>query len=81
MGQDFPKDIDLIHLQHIWNPYIQVMAWWAFQKKIYIITSVECLNPDHNGKKKLPCFYTRKAIQGGAYSTAQMEQQHKSFGI
>jgi hypothetical protein len=32
------KDIDLIHLQHIWNPYIQVMAFWARKNIPYIIT-------------------------------------------
>jgi hypothetical protein len=26
------KNIDLIHLQHIWNPYIQVMAFGAEKK-------------------------------------------------
>lgn len=75
------KDIDLIHLQHIWNPYIQVMAWWAFQKKIpYIITPRGMLEPwimAHNPwKKKAALFlYQKKAIQRAAHihATAQME--------
>jgi hypothetical protein len=32
------KNIDLIHLQHIWNPYIQVMAFGQKRKIPYIIT-------------------------------------------
>jgi glycosyltransferase involved in cell wall biosynthesis len=74
-------DIDLIHLQHIWNPYIQVMAFWAFQKKIpYIITPRGMLEPwimAHNPwRKKIALFlYQRKAIQRAAHihATAQME--------
>jgi hypothetical protein len=32
------KNIDLIHLQHIWNPYIQVMAFKQENEIPYIIT-------------------------------------------
>jgi hypothetical protein len=27
MVPNYSKDADVIHLQHIWNPYIQVMAF------------------------------------------------------
>jgi glycosyltransferase involved in cell wall biosynthesis len=75
------KDIDLIHLQHIWNPYIQVMAFWAYKKKIpYIITPRGMLEPwimAHNPwKKKIALFlYQKKAIQRAAHihATAKME--------
>jgi glycosyltransferase involved in cell wall biosynthesis len=75
------KDINLIHLQHIWNPYIQVMAFWAYQKNIpYIITPRGMLEPwimaQSPYKKKLGfLLYQRKAIQRAAYlhATAQME--------
>jgi len=75
------KEIDLIHLQHIWNPYIQVMAFWAYQKKIpYIITPRGMLEPwimaNNPWKKKLALFlYQRKAIERAAHihATAQME--------
>lgn len=78
------KDIDLIHLQHIWNPYIQVMAFWAYQKKIpYIITPRGMLEPwimTHNPwKKKIALFlYQKKAIQRAAHihATAQMEAKN-----
>lgn len=39
-------DVSLIHLQHIWSPYIHVMAWFARKKKIpYMITSRGMLEP------------------------------------
>lgn len=84
------KDIDLIHLQHIWNPYIQVMAFWAYHKKIpYIITPRGMLEPwimAHNPwKKKIALFlYQRKAIQRAAHlhATAQMEADNiKALGF
>jgi glycosyltransferase involved in cell wall biosynthesis len=68
------KDIDLIHLQHIWNPYIHVMAFWAYKKKIpYIITPRGMLEPwimAHNPwKKKIALFlYQKGAIQRAAHS-------------
>lgn len=75
------NDIDLIHLQHIWNPYIQVMAYWAYKKKIpYIITPRGMLEPwilaQNPWKKKLGLFlYQKKAIQRAKciHATAQME--------
>jgi glycosyltransferase involved in cell wall biosynthesis len=78
------KNIDLIHLQHIWNPYIQVMAFWAWKKNIpYIITPRGMLEPwimAHNPwKKRVAMFlYQRKAIQRASYihATAQIEADH-----
>jgi glycosyltransferase involved in cell wall biosynthesis len=84
------KDIDLIHLQHIWNPYIQVMAFWARKKNIpYIITPRGMLEPwimAHNPwKKKIALFiYQKKAIQRSAHihATAQMEADNiKELGF
>ncbi|WP_426092459.1 glycosyltransferase [Flavobacterium sp. DSR3-2] len=84
------KDIDLIHLQHIWNPYIQVMAFWAFQKKIpYIITPRGMLEPwimaNNPFKKKIAlALYQRKAIQRATHihATAQMEADNiRSLGF
>lgn len=75
------KDVDLIHLQHIWNPYIQVMAFWAYKKKIpYIITPRGMLEPwimaNNPLKKSIALFlYQRKAIERAAHihATAKME--------
>jgi glycosyltransferase involved in cell wall biosynthesis len=84
------KDIDLIHLQHIWNPYIQVMAFWAFKKKIpYIITPRGMLEPwimaNNPWKKKIALFlYQKKAIQRATHihATAQMEADNiKELGF
>jgi glycosyltransferase involved in cell wall biosynthesis len=84
------KNIDLIHLQHIWNPYIQVIAFWAYQKRIpYIITPRGMLEPwimAHNPwKKKIALFlYQRKAIQRATHihATAQMESDNiKALGF
>ncbi|MBK0368797.1 glycosyltransferase [Flavobacterium agrisoli] len=84
------KEIDLIHLQHIWNPYIQVMAFWAYRKKIpYIITPRGMLEPwiinrNHWKKKIALFFYQRKAIQRATYihATAEMEAQNiKALGF
>ena len=84
------KDIDLIHLQHIWTPYIQVMAFWAYQKRIpYIITPRGMLEPwimaQNPWKKKLGLLlYQRKAIQRAEYlhATAQMEADNiKALGF
>jgi glycosyltransferase involved in cell wall biosynthesis len=84
------KDVDLIHLQHIWNPYIQVMAFWAYRKNIpYIITPRGMLEPwimAHNPwKKKIAFFlYQKKAIERAAHihATAQMEANNiKALGF
>jgi hypothetical protein len=45
-GSQLSNNIDLIHLQHIWNPYIQVMAFLGKKRKIpYIITQRGMLEP------------------------------------
>jgi glycosyltransferase involved in cell wall biosynthesis len=84
------KEIDLIHLQHIWNPYIQVMAFWARKKNIpYIITPRGMLEPwimaNNPWKKKIALFlYQKKAIQRAAHihATAQMEADNvKNLGF
>lgn len=84
------KDIDLIHLQHVWTPYIQVMAFWAYQKKIpYVITPRGMLEPwimaQNPWKKKLGLFlYQREAITRAVYlhATAQMEADNiKAMGF
>lgn len=82
--------IDLIHLQHIWNPYIQVMAFWAYKKKIpYIITPRGMLEPwimaNNPLKKKIAMLlYQKKAIQRAAHIhvTAEMEAKNiKALGF
>jgi glycosyltransferase involved in cell wall biosynthesis len=84
------NDVDLIHLQHIWNPYIQVMAYWAYRKKIpYIITPRGMLEPwimAHNPwKKKIALFlYQKRAIQRAIHihATAEMEASNiKKLGF
>lgn len=45
-GTILTKDVDLIHLQHVWDPYIHIMAFWAKRKNIpYIITPRGMLEP------------------------------------
>jgi hypothetical protein len=86
MGQDFPKDIDLIHLQHIWNP-TSSDGLVGLSKKIpyhYASCMLEPWIMAHNPwKKKIALFYTRKSHQRRRiFMTAQMElRQHKSFGF
>jgi glycosyltransferase involved in cell wall biosynthesis len=84
------KDVDLIHLQHIWNPYIQVIAFWARKNNIpYIITPRGMLEPwimaNNPWKKKIALFlYQKKAIQRAAHihATAQMEADNiKELGF
>ncbi|PIX12734.1 MAG: hypothetical protein COZ74_10015, partial [Flavobacteriaceae bacterium CG_4_8_14_3_um_filter_31_8] len=66
------KDYDIIHLQHVWDPYIHVMAFWARCKNIpLIITPRGMLEPwimNRNPlKKKLDMFlYKKKEIQKAA---------------
>lgn len=83
-------EIDLIHLQHIWNPYIQIMAFWAQQKKIpYIITPRGMLEPwilaRNPWKKKIALFlYQKKTIKRASYLhvTSQMEAENiKKMGF
>ena len=78
------SEIDLIHLQHIWDPYIQVMAFWAHQKKIpYIITPRGMLEPwilaNNPWKKKIALFlYQKKAIKQASHlhATSQLEAEN-----
>jgi glycosyltransferase involved in cell wall biosynthesis len=78
------KKVDIIHLQHIWNPYIQVMAFWAYHKKIpYIVTPRGMLEPwimaNNPWKKKTAMFlYQRKAIQRAVHihATGEMEKRN-----
>jgi hypothetical protein len=73
------KDADVIHLQHIWNPYIQVMAFGLIKKNSHIITPRGMLEPwimAHNPEEKIALFYTRKAIQRrAAYSRKQPQME------
>ncbi|MDO6803820.1 glycosyltransferase [Wenyingzhuangia sp. 1_MG-2023] len=40
------EEVDLIHLQHVWDPYVHIMAWIARLKGIpYIITPRGMLEP------------------------------------
>jgi hypothetical protein len=66
------KNIDLIHLQHIWNPYIQVMAFLGKKRKIpYIITPRGMLEPWIMGvtlkKKNSDVLYQENLSKGGLY--------------
>nr|WP_319569928.1 glycosyltransferase [uncultured Draconibacterium sp.] len=78
-----PGDFDLIHLQHIWDPYIHVMALAARIKGIpYIITPRGMLEPwimaRHPWKKKLAmALYQRKDLHEAAliHATATMEME------
>lgn len=78
------KDTDLIHLQHVWDPYIHVMAWFAQIKGIpYLITPRGMLEPwimnRNPWKKKLAMLlYQRhdlmKAI--AIHATCKMEKEN-----
>jgi glycosyltransferase involved in cell wall biosynthesis len=78
------KEVDLIHLQHIWNPYIQVMAFWAHKKNIpYIVTPRGMLEPwimaNNSWKKKIAMFlYQDNALKRAdhIHATAQMEKDN-----
>jgi glycosyltransferase involved in cell wall biosynthesis len=81
-GASLNKDeVDLIHIQHIWSPYVNVMAYWARKRKIpYIITPRGMLEPwilaRHPWKKKIALWlYQNKAIRKAdhLHATAQME--------
>jgi glycosyltransferase involved in cell wall biosynthesis len=82
LGSNLKKvDVDLIHIQHIWNPYVNVMAYWARKKNIpYIITPRGMLEPwilaCNPWKKKLGMWlYQNTAIRKAnhLHATAQME--------
>ncbi len=83
-GSKLSKDaVDLIHLQHIWSPYIEVIAFWAYHKNIpYIISTRGMLEPwimAHNPwRKKLGMLlYQDSALKKASYLhvTALMEQK------
>lgn len=77
-------DYDIIHLQHVWDPYIHIMAWYARSKGIpYIITPRGMLEPwimQRNPlKKKLAMWlYQRKDIAKATYlhATCHMERDN-----
>ncbi len=79
-----PAEVDLIHLQHIWTPYISIIARAARKKRIpYIITPRGMLEPwimvRHPWKKKLAmALYQRNDIRRAAllHATAEMEKKN-----
>jgi len=84
-GKTIDKNkVDIIHLQHVWHPYIHVIAWWAQRKNIpYIITPRGMLEPwilEQNPlKKKLGLFlYQRKDLKHAAviHATCQLEKDN-----
>lgn len=84
------SQFDLIHLQHIWVPYIHVMARWARKKNIpYIITPRGMLEPwimQRNPlKKKLAMFlYQRKDLQKARsiHVTCELEKNNiRNLGL
>jgi glycosyltransferase involved in cell wall biosynthesis len=78
------NEISLIHLQHVWDPYIHVIARAAQKKGIpYIITPRGMLEPwimnRHSWKKKIAMWlYQRKDIENAAYlhATCDMEKEN-----
>ena len=78
------KDFDIIHLQHVWDPYIHIMAFWAQVKGIpYVITPRGMLEPwimNHNPwKKKLGMWlYQRKDLKMAKTIHATCEEEKKS---
>lgn len=78
------KDFDLIHLQHVWDPYIHVVAWLARLKGIpYIITPRGMLEPwimnRNRWKKQLAMFlYQRRDIRKAVvlHATCEMEKNN-----
>jgi glycosyltransferase involved in cell wall biosynthesis len=78
------KEVDLIHLQHVWDPYLHIMAWWARRKNIpYIITPRGMLEPwilqQRPWKKKLGLFlYQRFDLKKAAriHATCELEKNN-----
>lgn len=76
------KDATIIHLQHIWDPYIHIMAWFSRIKGIpYLITPRGMLEPwimnRHRWKKQLAMFlYQSRDIRNAAclHATCEMEK-------
>ncbi|MDE5417556.1 glycosyltransferase [Labilibaculum sp. DW002] len=78
------KEVDLIHLQHVWDPYIHVMARISRFKGIpYVITPRGMLEPwimQHNPwKKKLGMFlYQRRDLKKALAIHATCEAETES---
>lgn len=78
------KEVDLIHLQQVWDPYVHIMAWWARRKNIpYIITPRGMLEPwilNHNPwKKKLGMLlYQKNDLEKAVciHSTCELEKSN-----
>jgi glycosyltransferase involved in cell wall biosynthesis len=76
------NDVNLIHLQHVWDPYIHIMARIARLKRIpYIITPRGMLEPwimnRNPWKKKLAMFlYQHSDLKKAAaiHATCEMEE-------
>lgn len=85
VGKKLSKnEISLVHLQHVWDPYIHIIARAARKKGIpYIITPRGMLEPwimnRHPLKKKIAMWlYQRKDIEKAAYlhATCEMEKEN-----
>lgn len=78
------KNVDIIHLQHVWDPYIHIIAWFARIKGVpYIITPRGMLEPwimnRNKWKKNLAMFlYQRKDLNKAAaiHATCEMEKEN-----
>jgi len=78
------KDIALIHLQHVWDPYIHIMAWIARLKGIpYIITPRGMLEPwimnRNKWKKRLALFLFQDRdirMAQAIHATCEMEKDN-----
>ena len=78
------KEVSLIHLQHVWDPYIHVAAWFARLKGIpYIITPRGMLEPwilaQRPWKKKLGLFlYQKKDLKKAKviHATCKLEKSN-----
>ncbi len=78
------KQFAFIHLQHVWEPYIHIVARTARKKGIpYIITPRGMLEPwimnRHPWKKKIAMWlYQRKDIEKAAYlhATCELEKEN-----
>jgi glycosyltransferase involved in cell wall biosynthesis len=79
------KEFDLIHLQHVWDPYLHIMAWWARRKNIpYIMTPRGMLEPwilqQRPWKKKIGLFlYQRNDLKKAALIHATCELEKKNI--
>ena len=79
------KKIKLIHLQHIWDPYIHVIAWIARIKGIpYIISPRGMLAPtilnQHTWKKKIALFlYQQRDLKKASYIHATSEKEKQNI--